>query len=81
MNSITRVWLDESINKCTLCGVCEAICPQVFVVPHKMRVKDANLFSFIKEIEEAVDSCPVDVIALEFDHSGKRDNERRAFPF
>jgi ferredoxin len=72
--AITKVWLDESENECTMCGACEAVCPEVFEVPEKMVVKaDADL-SLIDEIEEAAQSCPVDVIAIEHDNSGKRDN-------
>jgi len=72
--AITKVWLDESENECTMCGACEAVCPEVFEVPEKMVVKtDADL-SLTDEIEEAAQSCPVDVIALEHDNSGKRDN-------
>lgn len=72
--AITRVWLDESENECTMCGACEAVCDAVFEVPEKMVVKaDADL-SLEDEIKEAVDSCPVDTIAVEYDNSGKRDN-------
>ncbi len=57
-----------------MCGLCQSLCPEVFVVPEKMTVKgDADL-GCQAAIQEAVDSCPVNVIALENDHSGKRDN-------
>ena len=71
---ITRVWLDERKEECTMCGLCQSTCPEVFEVPEKMRVKtDADLGKEDK-IKEAADSCPVNVIALELNSSGKRDN-------
>jgi ferredoxin len=70
--AITKVWLDESKNECTMCGACEAVCDAVFSVPEKMVVlKNADL-SLEDEIKEAADSCPVSVIAFEID--GKRAN-------
>ena len=73
--AITKVWLDETENECTLCGACEAICPEVFEVPEKMiTVDDADL-NLTEEIEEAAEGCPVATIAIEYDGSGKRDNE------
>jgi len=72
--AITRVWLDESENECTMCGACEAVCDAVFEVPEKMVVKSDADLSLEDEIKEAVDSCPVDTIAVEYDNSGKRDN-------
>jgi ferredoxin len=42
--AITKVWLDETENECTMCGACEAIAPDIFEVPEKMIVRDdANL--------------------------------------
>lgn len=74
--AITKVWLDESKEECTMCGLCEAICPGVFEVPEKMTVKaDADL-SCKTEIEESAECCPVHVIAIEHDNSGKRDNQK-----
>lgn len=71
--AITRVWLDESENECTMCGACEAICDAVFAVPEKMvLVPNADL-SLEDEIKEAADGCPVATIAIEYDNSGKRD--------
>ena len=72
--AITRVWLDESENECTMCGACEAICPDVFEVPEKMTVKDGADLSLEGEIVEAAEGCPVNTIAIERDGSGKRDN-------
>lgn len=73
--AITRVWLDESENECTMCGACEAVVDAVFEVPEKMVVKAGVDFSaFEDEIKEAADGCPVATIAYEIDGSGKRDN-------
>ena len=71
---ITNVWLDESKEDCTMCGLCQTISPKVFAVPHKMVVREDADLSAQDEIFKAVQSCPVNVIALEFDNSGKRDN-------
>ena len=71
---ITNVWLDESKEDCTMCGLCQTMAPKVFVVPNKMTIrKDADL-SAQDEIFKAAQACPVNVIAIEFDNSGKRDN-------
>jgi ferredoxin len=73
--TITKVWLDESKEECTMCTLCQTICPEVFQVPEKMTVrKDAKL-NMEKEIHHAAESCPVSVIAIEYDKSGKRDNK------
>ena len=62
--AITKVWIDESENECTMCGACEAICDAVFDVPEKVVVKaDADL-SFQDEIQEAADCCPTQVIKV-----------------
>ena len=71
---ITRVWLDESQQDCTMCGLCKTNCPDVFDVPEKMIVKgDADLAQ-VKNIEKAAAECPVNVIAIEYNNSGRRDN-------
>ncbi len=72
--AITRVWLDESENECTMCGACEAACDAVFEVPEKMVVRKGADLSLEDGIKEAADVCPVATIAIEFDNSGKRDN-------
>ena len=72
--TITGVWLDESKEDCTMCGLCQSICPKVFEVPEKMTVKENADLTCEGDIMQAADSCPVNVIALEFDHSRKRDN-------
>ena len=69
MNSpreIKRVWLDESENECTMCGACEATCPEVFEVPEKMIITKSPDLSLTEIIEESADSCPVETIAIEY---------------
>jgi ferredoxin len=64
--AITKVWLNESENECSMCGACEAVCDAVFEVPEKMAVKSGVDFSaYEAEIKEAADSCPVGVISFE----------------
>ena len=72
--AITRVWLDESKEDCTMCGLCQTICPKVFIVPEKMALRDDADLSCQHELLKAAESCPVNVIALEFNNSGKRGN-------
>ena len=63
---ITKVWLDESNDECTSCGLCESIAPDIFEVPDKMVVKsNANFNDSIADIKDAADSCPVGVIKYE----------------
>lgn len=63
---ITKVWLDESNDECTSCGLCESIAPEVFEVPDKMIVKEnVDYDNFKNDIKEAADSCPVGVISFE----------------
>lgn len=63
---ITKVWLDESTDECTSCGLCESIAPNVFEVPDKMIVKENVDFDLYKaDIKDAADSCPVGVIKFE----------------
>lgn len=64
--NILKVWLDESIDECTSCGLCESIADQVFEVPDKMIVKNTVDFNmYAAEIKEAAESCPVSVIKYE----------------
>ena len=63
---ITKVWLDESTDECTSCGLCESIAPNVFEVPDKMIVKEnVDFDAFNVDIKDAADSCPVGVIKFE----------------
>lgn len=73
--AITKVWLDETENECTMCGACEAVCDAVFEVPEKMVIKAGVDFSkFEAEIKEAAEGCPVATIASAVDGSDKRSN-------
>lgn len=73
--AITKVWLDETENECSMCGACEAVCDAVFEVPEKMVIKEGADFAANEEgIKEACDGCPVAVIAYAEDGSDKRAN-------
>jgi ferredoxin len=64
--AISKVWLDESSDECISCGNCESICPEVFEIPDKMVVKAGVDYSkYEKTIQEAIDSCPTNVIKAE----------------
>lgn len=63
---ITKVWLDEKKKRCIICGLCELISPDVFLVAKTMTVKknvDFNLFA--AQIKDAVEGCPQNVIKME----------------
>ena len=70
--SIKRVWIVEG---CISCNLCEDLCPEVFEVPGgetsivvKGHEKHLNGDPDLDEkIQEAVDSCPVEVIEIETD--------------
>lgn len=73
--AITKVWLDESENECTMCGACEAVCDAVFSVPEKMVVKAGVDFAKHEaDIKDAADGCPVGTIAYAVDGADKRAN-------
>lgn len=58
--AIKKVWIEDG---CTACGLCESICPDVFVVDDVATVIDGvNFEDFDAEIKDAADSCPVEVI-------------------
>jgi ferredoxin len=58
--AIKKVWIEEG---CTACGLCEDICPEVFVVNDLATVIEGVDFSdYEQQIKEAADSCPVEVI-------------------
>jgi ferredoxin len=62
-----RVWIEEG---CISCNLCEDICSEVFQVPagETSQVKEGAETFFRKladRIQEAVDSCPVEVIKAE----------------
>ena len=67
---IQRVWIEEG---CISCNLCEDLCPEVFEVPlgefcvvkkeaTKLLIGDSTLDA---KIQDAADSCPVEVIKLE----------------
>lgn len=61
---IKKVWIEEG---CTLCNLCESICPDIFeMTDTTSKVKDgAELDSNEACIKEAAESCPVEVIKYE----------------
>ena len=60
---IIKVWIEDG---CISCGVCEAICPQVFVVEDIAEVIEGVDYSQYEEsIKEAAEDCPVAVIKFE----------------
>jgi ferredoxin len=71
---ITKVWLDESRELCTMCGLCQTLCPTVFTVPDKMHVLPNADLTQEEDIAKAAEFCPVSTIAFEKDHSQRRDN-------
>ena len=62
--AISKVWIEEG---CTVCGLCEDICPDVFELDDDTAiVKEGADFSANEEdIKEAAESCPVEVILYE----------------
>lgn len=61
---ITKVFLDESNGECSMCGMCETICSDVFDASSIMKVKASNLDYYEKKIMEAVKSCPSECISV-----------------
>ena len=63
---IIGVRIDE--EACTVCGLCEETCPEVFEVNDVAVVKeDADFNAFEDEIKEAADECPSEAIEVEED--------------
>lgn len=62
--SIKKVWIEEG---CTICNLCESICPDVFeMTDETSKVKDgADFIANESCIKESADSCPVSVIKYE----------------
>ena len=61
--SIKKVWIEED---CTSCGVCESLCPEVFLITDTCTViEGVNYSDYDDLIKESADSCPVDVIKFE----------------
>lgn len=58
--AIKKVWVEED---CTSCGMCESICPEVFVIKDISTViEGVNYADYEAQIRDSADSCPVDVI-------------------
>jgi len=62
--AISKVWVEE---ECTLCGLCESICPDVFRLGDSISevIEGADLAANEDCIKEAAESCPVEVIKFE----------------
>ncbi|MCG8698013.1 MAG: ferredoxin [Bacteroidales bacterium] len=61
--AISKVTIDDG---CTACGLCEGICPDVFVMDDVAKViEGSDIAAHEAEIKEAADSCPVEVIRFE----------------
>jgi len=58
--AIKKVWVEED---CTSCGVCEDICPQVFLIKDISTVIEGiNYSEYEAKIKDAADNYPVEVI-------------------
>ncbi len=61
--TVKKVWIEEG---CTACGLCEEICPEVFVVEDEATViEGVNYSDYEDGIIESAESCPVEVIKYE----------------
>ncbi|MEB3287670.1 MAG: ferredoxin [Vampirovibrionales bacterium] len=50
---------------CIACGVCEALCPEVFTVTDTSVAENSNVPGHEAACREAAKACPVDVIKIE----------------
>lgn len=58
--TIGQVWIDPG---CIVCNACEEICPEVFDVQEETCiVKDDADLALVKDILDAAEACPVEVI-------------------
>lgn len=58
-----QVWIDEG---CIACGVCQSLCPQVFEVSYMaVVIPGVNKDKYQEQIQDAYESCPVEVIKVE----------------
>ncbi len=64
--SIRRVWIEEG---CTLCGMCEEECPEVFELGDDSAqvIEEADFSGSEDSIVNAAESCPVQIIHFEED--------------
>ena len=62
--SVSKVWIDD---ECTLCGVCEDLCPEVFLMGDETTevVAGADLAASTDCIIDAANNCPVEIIKYE----------------
>lgn len=62
--TISKVWIDD---ECTLCGVCEDLCPDVFSMGDETTtiIEGVDLDENADCIREAADNCPVEIIKFE----------------
>ncbi len=58
--TIKRVWIEEG---CISCGLCAEICPEVFMMEDvAVVIEDVEFDAYESQIDEAAQSCPVEVI-------------------
>jgi ferredoxin len=58
--AIKKVWIEDG---CTSCGLCEEICPEVFLLKEEATIiEGVNFSDYEEKIKEAAESCPVEVI-------------------
>jgi ferredoxin len=62
--AVHKVWIEDG---CTMCGLCESTCPDVFYLGDESAEvnEDADFDANESCIEEASDNCPVEVIHYE----------------
>jgi ferredoxin len=64
--SITRVWIAPG---CIVCNLCEDTCPEVFDVQEETcvirPVAEKHYITHDRQIRQAADECPVDVIRVQ----------------
>ncbi len=62
--AIVRVWIEEG---CTECGLCAETCPEVFQLGDEGAtvIAGADLVANEELVKEAVEECPVEIIAFE----------------
>jgi ferredoxin len=70
------MWIEEG---CISCNLCEDLCPEVFEVPVGSECRPTATHAahlgrpeLEERIQEAADSCPVEVIQLEKDSNPAR---------